>query len=92
VIKNGAQGTLVCQRDQSFVQPVILVPEEDIVDTVGAGDTFDAAFVAAFLRGWSIERCAKFASVAAASSLRGAGAVSSLASREELERQLERLS
>jgi sugar/nucleoside kinase (ribokinase family) len=92
VIKNGAQGTFVCQRDRSFVQPVVGVPEEDIVDTVGAGDTFDAAFVTAFLWGWPIERCAKFASAAAASSLRGAGAVSSLASREELERQLEGLS
>ena len=88
VIKNGSHGTFVCTRERSFQQPVFLVPDDEIVDTVGAGDTFDAAFAAAFLWGWTIERCARFASAAAASSLRGAGAVSSLASREELERQL----
>ena len=89
VIKNGPYGTVVCCKERSFVQPAIVVPEEEIVDTVGAGDAFDAAFVAAFLWDWPLERCARFASVAAASSLRGVGAVSSLASREELERQLD---
>jgi sugar/nucleoside kinase (ribokinase family) len=88
VIKNGAYGAFVCSRERSFQQPAIVVPEDEIADSVGAGDTFDAAFVAALLWGWPLERCAKFASAAAASSLRGAGAVSSLASREELERQL----
>jgi sugar/nucleoside kinase (ribokinase family) len=88
VIKNGSYGAFVCLKEQSFRQPAVVVPEEEIVDSVGAGDTFDAAFVAAFLWGWPLERCAKFASAAAASSLRGAGAVSRLASREELERQL----
>ena len=88
-IKNGARGTLICTPDRTFHQPAVIVPEDQIVETVGAGDTFDAAFVTAFLSGWSVERCAKFAAAAAASSLRGAGAVSSLASREELERQLD---
>ncbi|HSD85214.1 MAG TPA: carbohydrate kinase family protein [Anaerolineae bacterium] len=87
-IKNGAQGTLICTPDRTFHQPAGSVPEDQISDTVGAGDTFDAAFVTAFLSGWSVERCAGFAAAAAASSLRGPGAVSSLASREELERQL----
>jgi len=89
VVKNGVHGTFVCTREQSFLQPVCVVPDEEIVDSVGAGDAFDAAFVTAFLSGWPLERCARFASAAAASSLRGAGGVAGLASREELERQLE---
>ncbi|CAG0931719.1 putative sugar kinase YdjH [Thermoflexales bacterium] len=88
-IKNGVQGTWICTSERAFHQPAVSVPEDQIVETVGAGDTFDAAFVTAFLSGWSVERCAQFAAVAAASSLRGAGAVSSLASREELEHQLD---
>jgi sugar/nucleoside kinase (ribokinase family) len=88
-IKNGAYGAFVCAPERSFQQPAIVVPEEEIVDSVGAGDAFDAAFVSALLWGWPLERCARFAAAAAASSLRGAGAVSSLASREELERQLD---
>ena len=89
VVKNGSLGNLVCLRERSFRQPAIVVPEDDIMDSVGAGDTFDAAFVSAFLWDWPVERCAKFAATAATSSLRGAGGVSSLASREELERQLD---
>jgi sugar/nucleoside kinase (ribokinase family) len=88
-VKNGAHGTFVCTRERSFLQPASVVPEAEIVDTVGAGDTFDAAFVTALLSGWPLERCAKFASAAAASSLRGAGGVISLAAREELEHQLD---
>ena len=89
VIKNGSHSTFVCSKEGSFQQPISVVPEEEIADSVGAGDTFDAAFVTGFLSGWPIERCAKFASAAAASSLHGAGAVSSLASRQELEQQLD---
>ena len=88
-VKNGAQGTFVCTRERSFLEPANRVPEAEIVDTVGAGDTFDAAFVTGFLEGWPLERCARFASAAAASSLRGPGGVSSLASRDELERLLD---
>ena len=88
VVKNGEHGTLVCLRERPFRHPAVVVPEEEIVDSVGAGDTFDAAFIAAFLWGWPPERCAEFAALAAASSLRGAGAVSALASRAELETAL----
>jgi sugar/nucleoside kinase (ribokinase family) len=88
-VKNGAQGTFVCTRERSFLEPANQVPEAEIVDTVGAGDTFDAAFVTGFLEGWSLERCARFASAAAASSLRGPGGVTSLAPRDELEKLLD---
>jgi sugar/nucleoside kinase (ribokinase family) len=89
VIKSGAQGTLVCLQERFIQQPAVWVPEDEIVDSVGAGDAFDAAFVAAFLWGWPAERGTKFAALAAASSLRGAGAVASLATRAELERALD---
>jgi sugar/nucleoside kinase (ribokinase family) len=89
VVKNGAHGTVVRTRTEFFVQPANVVPASEVVDTVGAGDTFDAAFVTGLLSGWPLERCARFASLAAASSLRGAGGVAALAAREELERQLD---
>lgn len=88
-IKDGTSGTLICLDDRMFRQLAVIVPEDEIVETVGAGDTFDAAFITAFLAGRPIERCAKFAALAAASSVRGAGAVTSLSSWEELERALD---
>ncbi|MEG1016274.1 MAG: carbohydrate kinase family protein [Oscillospiraceae bacterium] len=33
----------------------------DVVDPSGAGDTFNGAFLHGLMKGWSVERCAKFA-------------------------------
>ena len=88
-IKDGAAGTLICMAGRTFRQPAVIVPDDEIVETVGAGDTFDAGLIAAYLVGWPIERCARFAALAAASSMCGSGGVDGLASWEELERALE---
>ncbi len=45
----------------------------NIVDTTGAGDTFDVGFVIAYLSGKDIIDCAIFANVAAALSIEGIG-------------------
>ncbi len=48
VMTRGAKGALLVSRDATFDQPGI--PTE-VVDTVGAGDSFTAAFVLGLLRG-----------------------------------------
>lgn len=87
-IKNGSDGTVACAEGQIFRQSAVDVPEEDIVETVGAGDAFDAGLLMGYLAGWSVERCLKMASLVAASSLRGAGAVSGLAAWADFERAM----
>jgi 2-dehydro-3-deoxygluconokinase len=89
VIKCGAQGALVQAGARFFAQPAIAVPEDDIVESIGAGDAFDAGFIVGHLAGWPIERIVRFATAAAASTLRGSGGTDGLASRPELERALE---
>ena len=90
VIKRGAQGSLVCTGDRTFEQAAVAVPEEEIAESIGAGDAFDAGLIVGHLAGWPIERSAQFATLAAASTLRGSGGTQSLASRAELERALTR--
>jgi 2-dehydro-3-deoxygluconokinase len=87
-IKRGAQGSLVFAGERVFEQPAVPVPEENIVESIGAGDAFDAGLIVGHLAGWPIERSARFATLAAASTLRGAGGTDGLASRAELERQM----
>lgn len=52
-LKRGSEGALVISRDAMFRAPAIPV---QVVDTVGAGDTFDAGFVYGYLQGWSLDR------------------------------------
>lgn len=89
VIKRGAQGSLVCAGERTFEQAAVMVPEEEIVESIGAGDAFDAGLIIGYLAGWPIQRSTQFATLAAASTLRGSGGTQSLASRAELERALQ---
>jgi 2-dehydro-3-deoxygluconokinase len=72
VIKLGAEGCLVATRDETIRVPGFAV---DVVDTVGAGDSFAAAFIAGRLRGGSLRDSAILANAmgALAATQRGAG-------------------
>ena len=69
VVKLGARGVLVCSEGRQFRVPAV---KTRVVDTTGAGDSFDAGFLACYLKGGSIEDSA-IAGVAA-----GARAVSAI--------------
>jgi sugar/nucleoside kinase (ribokinase family) len=71
VVKCGKRGALVRSGDQQC-----LVPTEPVtpVDTIGAGDSFNAGFLSAYLQGESLEACAAFGNrTAALSTLRSGG-------------------
>jgi len=71
VIKCGKRGALVRARDLQWS-----VPTEPVtpVDTIGAGDSFNAGFLSAWLRGESLEASAAFGNrTAALSTLRSGG-------------------
>jgi len=59
----GENGALTAYKDQLIHTPVF---EVDVVDTTGAGDSFAAGFIHAFLAGWPFERMPIFASAVAA--------------------------
>ncbi len=70
VIKRGSQGAIVRVGKEKFSA---FPPVVDVVDPVGAGDTFDAGFVHQFIRGAKLEDCLKFANAAGALSVTRAG-------------------
>ena len=73
-VKCGARGALVQQADKrTEVVPVCVAPA-DLVDTIGAGDSFNAGFLHAFLRGVDPVGCAAAGNIAGAlSTLRAGG-------------------
>jgi sugar/nucleoside kinase (ribokinase family) len=83
-IKLGAKGSLLSHNGTTIELPAVPVPEEQIADSIGAGDAFDTGMITGFLRGWKPAKCQEFATRAAASTLKGAGGTSSLAGMVEL--------
>lgn len=69
-VKLGAEGALACQKDSLARVGSISV---HVVDTVGAGDSFDAGFIYGHLNGWPIEKSLRLACVCGALSTREAG-------------------
>src|SRR4029079_15829439 len=52
-LKLGGDGAIAVLGDELVRAHV---PRVDVVDTTGAGDSFDAGFVTGMLHGWSLER------------------------------------
>jgi sugar/nucleoside kinase (ribokinase family) len=85
VARTGPEGCLVIQPGQAPVR-VPAFPTA-VVDTLGAGDVFDAGFITARLAGRDVLEAARWANAAAALSIAGEGAAEHL-EREALERLL----
>ncbi len=58
ILTKGTDGSFVFHKKGQSFQPT---PRIHVADTVGAGDSFTAAFVAAFLNGWEIAESHRFA-------------------------------
>jgi sugar/nucleoside kinase (ribokinase family) len=70
VVKNGAEGALAHSGSKVTTAPALTV---DTVDAVGAGDSFDAGYVAAVLNGCGRERALAVATACGSLSTRAAG-------------------
>ncbi|MCF8535683.1 MAG: 5-dehydro-2-deoxygluconokinase [Rhodoluna sp.] len=63
VVKQGPKGVLAKTREETIEVPPHFV---DVVNGLGAGDSFGGAFCFGMLQGWSMQRILQFANVAGA--------------------------
>lgn len=70
VVKRGKEGAIARRGKESFQAAPFLTAT---VDSVGAGDSFDAGFLHQFIRGASLQECLRFASLTGALSTTRAG-------------------
>jgi ribokinase len=77
VVKRGRYGAVVFKEDQSWqIRPADPANESiNIVDTIGAGDNFDAGFIRAWLVGREIDQCLSLACRCAIASLGSQGGI-----------------
>lgn len=87
IITLGGAGVAVCRKDGSMLQ--IPARMSHIVDTTGAGDTFNGAFCVMISEGKDIEYALRFANIAAGMSTEKYGAQGGIPTREEVLKELE---
>lgn len=71
VVKMGAKGARLHTREGTFTSPAFKI---EVVDTVGAGDAFDAGFIYALTRGLKPKECLVVGNAVAAWKCTGPGA------------------
>ncbi|MBB6283585.1 ribokinase [Geobacillus subterraneus] len=82
IVTEGAKGVRIWQDGQERLIPSFQVP---VVDTTGAGDTFNGAFAVALAEGKPLEEACRFANAAAALSVTKLGAQAGMPTRGDVE-------
>lgn len=86
-VKLGAKGCHLVSKTESVLAPAYPI---EVVDTVGAGDAFAAAIVAATLESMPLEKLASFANLVAALTCKGTGPVQMQPQRKEVDALLKK--
>lgn len=95
VIKCGSRGSILIRKGelrdsgelQTFpdrVQEALL--NTNVVDCIGAGDSFNAGFIARFAAGDALDQCQQYGNMTGAVNTTAAGGTAAFTSREEVER------
>jgi sugar/nucleoside kinase (ribokinase family) len=82
-VKKGNKGCYVANSEGEKIE--LAAEPVSAIDTTGAGDTFNAAFVYGVLSSWNLEKTAKFANVAGAISVTKVGGATAAPTRQEIE-------
>ena len=88
VITLGEKGLFYADAERSFHLPA--QQSGAVIDTTGAGDCFNGALACALSQGASPEQACRFANAAASLCVTRMGAASSMPTREQIERQMQR--
>lgn len=85
VVKLGEEGAVAIRKNERIESAAL---RGEIVDPVGAGDSFDAGFLHAYLRGQELEECLKAGNAAGALCTTRPGGTEAFRDREHRERFL----
>ncbi|UTT43176.1 ribokinase [Exiguobacterium aurantiacum] len=88
IVTEGVRGVRFFDGEMVHQIPAI---QADVVDTTGAGDTFNGALAAALMEGSELREAVRFAVVASGLSVEGFGAQGGMPNRNDVMRRLERV-
>lgn len=85
VIKCGSRGSLLMrQGKQDRIQKALL--NKNVVDCIGAGDSFNSGFITRFAAGDALDICQQYGNMTGAVNTTAAGGTTAFTSREDVER------
>lgn len=84
IVKLGAEGSVVFDFDHNACYRIPAFHADHVVSTVGAGDAYCAGIMTALCRGYSLQESARFASAAAALTVKCEGATGGIHSFEKV--------
>lgn len=85
VVKCGSRGSILVRRDGSRnVMPAFL--NRTVVDTIGAGDSFNSGFVTGYVRGLALEECQRLGNATGAVNTTAAGGTAAFSDKETVMR------
>ncbi|HEY59525.1 MAG TPA: carbohydrate kinase family protein [Anaerolineae bacterium] len=82
-VKLGEKGAIARREGELAVSPALKV---NVIDTVGAGDSFDAGFIFGWLNSYSLQKTLEIACICGSLSTQSSGGTSGQASLNDLER------
>ncbi|AEV27896.1 sugar kinase, ribokinase [Sphaerochaeta pleomorpha str. Grapes] len=82
-VKKGKEGAYVADSENEFSIPIFPMK---VVDTIGAGDAFNAGFISGLLENRPVEECGKMASIMGAFAVSSPGDVEGLPNRKTFDR------
>lgn len=82
VVKHGRKGASLWHGDRHLFQPAFL--NNNVVDSIGAGDSFDAGFIHGFIQGKDLANSLEFAAVTGAVNTTRAGGTTAFGSLDEV--------
>ncbi len=80
-VKLGSNGAVAMSDNKKATAAAL---KTKVIDTIGAGDSFDAGFLFGYLNGWNLEKCLRAACISGSLSTRAVGGTTSQATLEEL--------
>jgi sugar/nucleoside kinase (ribokinase family) len=83
-VKPGSQGAMGVDKVQKVKIPSIKIK---LLDSIGAGDSFDAGFLYGYLQGWTLEKNLKAANICGALSTQASGGTTSQPTLDEVLRE-----
>lgn len=82
VVKDGTNGSILFHHGDITKQPAFL--NDNPIDAIGAGDSFDAGFISKFIQGTALDQCLTFGNLTGAINTTAAGGTQAFESKEKI--------